>query len=253
MIANWLRREPGFFYDFLGVRTRVSYLLLPEWADGHIFGIPHPGERFLHSRAEWFGLLGAVDEASDRLVAAELGAGWGPWLVAAHAAARQKGIGEVHLIGVESSVDHAEMMRQHFADNGIDPKAHTILHAAAAPSDGTAWFPPIDPVVNWGQPAHFMPTAGMPSLSAVSLPTLLRDHLHVDFIHCDIQGSEGEVLPAAIDTLDEKVRRIVVGTHAPEVHDALLALFRAHGWTLEDQEDWSATDDGTQVWRNPKC
>src|ERR1041384_2248518 len=123
MIANWLRREPGFFYDFLGVRTRVSYLLLPEWADGHIFGIPHPGERFLHSRAEWFGLLRAVDEASDRLVAAELGAGWGPWLVAAHAAARQKGIGEVHLIGVESSVDHAEMMRQHFVDNGIDPKA----------------------------------------------------------------------------------------------------------------------------------
>jgi hypothetical protein len=75
----------------------------------------------------------------------------------------------------------------------------------------------------------------------------------VDFVHCDIQGSESEVLPAAIDTLNAKVRRIVIATHAPG-HDAnMLALFHAHGWTLEVKEDWIVPErDGTQVWSNPR-
>jgi FkbM family methyltransferase len=251
---KWLfGRTPEFYYDFLGARTRVSYVPLPKWAEGHLFGIPEAGKPFLHTREEWMGLLTAVKEASRSIVVVELGAGWGPWLVAAHAAARHRGIHDIHLIGVEGCKEHVGSMRQHFIDNDIPPECHSLILAAIGPQDGIAWFPDIDPRTNWGQPAHYHPTPNMHTLDCISLPTLLQNHPRVDFIHCDIQGGESEVLPAAIDTLDAKVRRIVVATHSPGHDETMLALFRAHGWTLEAKEDWIVPErDGTQVWSNPR-
>ena len=248
-----LQRTPGFYHDFLGVRTRIGYTPLPAWGEGHAFGMPEPGKPFLYTREEWLGLLSAVEEASDTMVAVELGAGWGPWLVAAHVAARQRGIHDIHLIGVEACKEHADWMRQHFIDNDIEPDRHNLIYGAIGPQDGTAWFPMIDPLTNWGQSAHFYPGSDMLTLTCVSLPTLLQKQQRVDFVHCDIQGSESEVLPAAIDTLNAKVRRIVIATHAPG-HDAnMLALFHAHGWRLEVKEDWMVPErDGTQVWSNPR-
>jgi FkbM family methyltransferase len=256
---KWLFGRTGeFYYDFLGVRTRVSYIPLPKWAEGHVFGIPEPGEHFLHTRAEWLGLLTAIKEASKRTVVVELGAGWGPWLVAAHAAARQRGIRDIHLIGVEGCKEHADSMHQHFVDNDIPPERHTLIHGAIGPRDGIAWFPEIDPLTNWGQPVHYHPTPNMHTLTCMSLPTLLHDHSRVDLIHCDIQGGESEVLPAAIDTLNAKARRIVVATHSPLHDGTILALFRTNGWTLEAWDPWvvpepdEAQRDGTQVWSNPR-
>jgi FkbM family methyltransferase len=253
-VLKWLfHRTPEFYYDFLGVRTRVSYVPLPTWAEGHLFGIPEAGKPFLHTREEWIGLLTAIKEADKRMVVVELGAGWGPWLVAAHAAARHRGIYDIHLIGVEGSKEHVGSMRQHFIDNGIDPESQTLIHGAVGPRDGTAWFPDIEPRTNWGQPAHYHPTPNMNTLDCLSLPTLLQNHPRVDFNHCDIQGGESEVLSAAIDTLDAKVRRIVVATHSPGHDETMLALFRARGWTLEAKEDWVVPErDGTQVWSNPR-
>src|SRR5438270_860236 len=115
------------------------------------------GRDHIRYREEWLGLLSAVEEASDTMVAVELGAGWGPWLVAAHVAARQRGIHDIHLIGVEACKEHADWMRQHFIDNDIEPDRHNLIYGAIGPEDGTAWFPMIDPLTNWGQSAHFHP------------------------------------------------------------------------------------------------
>jgi len=222
------------------VLSRTSMVALPPWI--------HLDE--VHSAKERAGLAHAIDEAIGCFVAVELGAGWGPWLVAAHAAARRKGIRNIRLIGVEACREHVEMLHQHFADNGILPSDHVIIHGAVGPHDGTAWFPEIDPMENWGQPAHFYPTPNMSTLPCISFPTLLRDHAHANFIHCDIQGSEYEVLPAAIETLNCKVRRVIVGTHSPEIDAQMRALFEGHHWHLEAAAAWTSIDDGTQVWHN---
>ena len=120
---------------------------LPQWAERHIFGFAQSNERFLHSREEWLGCLNAVAAARGQIVAVELGAGWGPWLVAAYAAARRRGIRNIKLVGVEGLPEHVEMMRQHFIDNGIRPGDHTLYQAVVGTRDGTAWFPIVEDAV----------------------------------------------------------------------------------------------------------
>ena len=57
----------------------------------------------------------------------------------------------------------------------------------------------------------------------------------VDLIHCDVQGSEYDVLTAAQETLNARVRRVVVGTHSRRIEAELLDFFAAQGWRLEDE------------------
>lgn len=255
--------EPGFFTDFLGVRTRTSIMPLPDWVSGKVFGYPCNEEKFLHSVDEWCGTLRSVIEASKSLVAIELGAGWGPWLVAAHGAARMRGIDDVRLIGVEGMAEHVTMMHQHFIDNDIEPNRHRILHGIVGTRDGTAYFPTAkDATIEWGSEAIFseVQPPDTAALDCVSLPTLMAEYPRVDIIHCDIQGAEGEVLPAALPDMTKKVRRIVVGTHSRGIEHTLFGAFLKHGWKLEVEEACTfniidgrhfAKEDGTQVWVNP--
>ena len=87
--------EPGFIVDFLGVRTRVTSLADSQRAFEGVLDIPVPGD--YHAEAiEYIGLLKSVLRARDQFVVLELGAGWGPWLVAGAKAARF-GLPEVKL------------------------------------------------------------------------------------------------------------------------------------------------------------
>ncbi len=148
--------EPGYYRDFLGVRTSIRYVHLPAYASGHVFGYPTRDTTFLHYYDEWIGVLRSVLEAKECLVAMELGAGWGPWLVAAAVAARRRGINNIRLVGVEGSTEHLAFMRQHFADNGLRPEDHTLLHGIVGPEDGVAHFPILtDATVEWGAEASF--------------------------------------------------------------------------------------------------
>ena len=83
-----LRPEPGFIVDFIGVRTRATSL----WREVQELAgtiVPPPVPSDFHAEAvERIGLLKAVKDARDQFVMMELGAGWGPWLVAGATAAR---------------------------------------------------------------------------------------------------------------------------------------------------------------------
>jgi len=268
----------GFLTDFIGTRTRCSYL--PDsyaLASGIVEGMPGT-ERFgLHEPPEWDGTLRSVLEAKSRFVAVELGAGWGPWLVAGARAAQLNGITEVHLAGVEGALGHYEFMLQHFRDNGLDPAKHNLLHAVVGVEDGVAHFPRLDvPSADWGAEARYgaggSPERHLAADSAsqmvktfdevpcVSITTLLATLPPVDLLHCDIQGAEGEVLPAAVEVLSQRVRRIIVGTHGRAIEERLMAAFGANGWILEHESPCRfnqgangtmvLTGDGTQVWRN---
>ena len=263
----------GFFTDFLGTRTRCSYLPTFYAAASGIVEGPPGTERFgLHEPPEWEGTLRSVLEAGSSFVAVELGAGWGPWLVAGAQAAQLRGVTDIHLVGVEGASGHYEFLLQHFRDNGLDPGRHHLLHAVVGVEDGVARFPKLEvPSADWGAEASYG-TEHSPSrrpeqvledfdeVRCVSIGKLLATLPLVDLLHCDIQGAEGDVLPAAIEVLSRCVRRIVVGTHGRAIEDRLMASFGANGWVLEHESPCRFSQgptgamilsaDGTQVWRN---
>jgi FkbM family methyltransferase len=262
--------EPGYWYDFLGVRTRCDYLP-PSYSvlSGTVEGTPGTERAPIHDVAEWMGTLRSVVEARSRgrLVVVELGAGWGPWLVGAARAARHLGIHEVKLVGVEGSESHVAFMLQHFQDNGLDPGAHLIIRGVVGAQDGIARFPKLpDPSADWGAVANFDRTSGaneFEEVRCVALSTLLKQLPIVDLIHCDVQGAELEVFMGNETILTSSVRRVIVGTHSRRIEAELLDFFSNAGWRLEEEEvcrllqhagpgPLGSTRDGYQVWRNPQ-
>lgn len=257
----------GFVTDFLGTKTRTGFIRGLDTVDGTVEGYPIPGN-FHAPAVEWAGALRAVLDAKDELVVVEVGAGWGPWLTACAAAAGQRGITAVRLVGLEAAAAHCEFMRQHFRDNGLDPDRHTLLHGAAAAADGTAEFPVLtDPAADYGATLHGhdpfpsrVPGSATTRVPAYSIPTLIAGHARVDLLHIDIQGTEGEVVTAAREALKAKVRRLVIGTHGRAIEQQLLEELSSAGWLLETDVPCrytphdgglALTVDGCQVWKNP--
>src|SRR5260370_733729 len=143
----------GYFIDFLGVKTRTGYISELPKEGGRVEGYPIPSS-FHATSIEWAGVLRAVLEAEKEIVAVELGAGWAPWLVTVARAAAIRGIESVRLIGVEGCEAHCAYMATHFADNGIDPRDHTLLHGVVGTKDGMAEFPHVaDPSAGYGAQA----------------------------------------------------------------------------------------------------
>ncbi len=262
--------EPEFMIDFLGGRTRVAFIKGYEDFAGRVLEAPRRGHEVLHEHDEWLGTLAAVIDAEARgeIVAIELGAGWGPWLVAvARAAAQIPAIRSVRLLGLEATPSHHAMMLQHFEDNGLHPAAHELLLAAAGDTDGVARFSKLpDPSADWGAgelSAAEIQAGGNedaePAYDEVprfAIAGLVRRYPNVDLLHVDIQGAEETALPLAMAALNERVRRVVVGTHSRAIDASLTRAFEDAGWTLEARHpctlnaDGIMSRDGTQVWRN---
>jgi hypothetical protein len=93
--------EPGYVTDFVGSRVRTSSLSdEAKVRDGQLLGLPIL--RDSQARAiEWIGLLSSVSTADSRYRAMELGAGFGPWVVAGAKAASQRGISDIKLCAIE--------------------------------------------------------------------------------------------------------------------------------------------------------
>jgi FkbM family methyltransferase len=270
MAIPQLPAEPGWYTDFLGVRTRLSFQPPGhDWLDARFLPIPTAGLIQFHDAQEWGGTLrAAIDaRARGRFVAYELGAGWGPWVATVARLAQRLGL-EPSLCAVEADAGHLEFIHTHFQDNDLPLESCRLIQAVVGAADGTAWFPAItDSASNYGASASFDATladapAGMIPLPCLSLRTLLRDETVVDLIHCDIQGAEADTMAAGIDVLSAKVRRIVIGTHGRGIEERLFHLFTGAGWRLEDDkacrmipdfqpgDPYSLAADGVQVWRN---
>jgi FkbM family methyltransferase len=223
-------------YDFLGTATRVAFK--QSWATHALPkgrfqtpGLPPKNEHYL----DWVALLRAVARAKGTFRMAELGAGWGPWLVrAAFAAKQQPQIAKVELLGVEADPTHFGWMRQHFMDNGLNPDGHILLNGAAAGKPGMVSFPVIEnPDEDYGASIASAARAQRTiTVQAYTLTELLNRFLGVvDFVHVDIQGAEYEALPLAMDVMTKQVRSVMVGTHTSDaMHEGLVAKFKASGW-----------------------
>lgn len=74
--------RPGFYTDFSGVRTRLSYFGIDSHpAEQQIGAVPFPDDA-LHAEAiEYLAAIVALEQAQESFTVVELGAGYGPWLV----------------------------------------------------------------------------------------------------------------------------------------------------------------------------
>jgi hypothetical protein len=98
-------------------------------------------------------------------------------------------------------------------------------------------------------------------MSAVTLRDVLGPFDFVDYVESDIQQSEIVVFPPYLDLLRRKVRRVHIGTHGIDVHQALYRLFEQDGWKIVFSFAPNAkhqcalgpfeTNDGVLTVRNP--
>ena len=81
---------------------------------------------------------------------------------------------------------------------------------------------------------------------------------------CDIQYAEGRVIPASMEAMTRKVKRVFVETHSSDIHEIVYRAFESHGWECRDKYGYvhgcpsvEATpfgpisfQDGIQCWVN---
>ena len=261
---------PGMTANWLGTVTRSIYNNNNSAPTGRILTpyIPSVDDGYF----EWIDLLESVLEADDGFTMVELGAGWGRWLVDAWGVLKQIGKShkEVLLVGVEAEPTHFEWMKEHFADNGLDVRRHRLIQAAVAANDGVANFV-IGHAEAWygqaivsgvGDQFNNWPEASVKEVATVSLATALKDIALVDLIDMDIQGAEADVVEASRDLLDQRVKRVHIGTHGGDIEARLRTAFAGMGWRCHydfahggDAVTPFGTvsfGDGVQSWINPR-
>jgi FkbM family methyltransferase len=261
---------PHHTIDFLGATVSREFVARLGCADE-----PYEYEPILpffdEEYFEWIHLLEAVLEAQDTFTMIELGAGFGRWVVRGGLAARQRNL-RFHLIAAEAEPTVYGWLRQNFANNGIPPDEHTLLHGAVTESPGPVAFYIGGPrggqfdcnPNEWygqclakdydlageltadGEYANFpviCHAGGWRSIEvqAVRLSSILKKLDRVDLIDMDIEGEELPIVRANIKTLDAKVKRLHIGTHSKEIEAALRELLLDHGWTCSADYSLFAT------------
>lgn len=265
LLEKYLHSPPPdstFFHSPCGSRIRRSF-------HGPEIGPTLENDVMGNELFQWIGLMEAIEGASGTFTVAEFGAGYGRWLVAAAVAMRKSRNLPVHLVGVEAEHAHFEMMRQHFLDNDLDPADHILVEAAVAESDGPVHFVQGHSHEWWGQailPSPDFgfgnwPSARVTTINSLSLATVLHGVDLVDLIDMDIQGAEAAVARAGTRILNERVRRIHIGTHNAAVEAELADVFNGLGWTCRANYPCFSTaatvmgeiefEDGVQIWINP--
>jgi FkbM family methyltransferase len=268
--------QPGFVVDFMGGRIRTTSL----WRsvrnlDGQVTPLPVPGD-FHSEAAEWIGVLKSVRSARDRFVAMELGAGFGPWLVAGGTGARARGIKDIRLYAVEADPLHFSLLKQNLDDNGFAPEQCTLLQAAVGVKADTARWPVIeDSREDWGSRPIDLSAATTDYLgrsvdkfqevAVLPVVDLVVREERWDLLHVDVQGHEVEVCRVALPEMDTRVHWLVLGTHSRLIDGQMIELLHGAGWALENEKPskfrYSSSVptleamtfvDGIQVWRNPR-
>lgn len=234
---------------------------------------------------EWIDLLNAVDDARGSFTMVELGAGFGRWAIRGALAARQRGL-TTRIVLVEAEPQHALWIRDALALNGL---SGDLVEAAIA-YDGEPVPFAISGVwgeeqkelhaTNWygqarlsgqgdetaesyfGHRIYMNDGWGQILVPAVTLEEVLEPLRFVDLIDADLQGAEKEMILNSMSVLNEKVRRIHIGTHSTEIEELGRQAFSAAGWTnvwdfsLQGESDTpygrSNFGDGVQSWINPR-
>jgi FkbM family methyltransferase len=264
--------EPGFERGCYGINVRdwLYTGVSKGYIERRAVRVDHPpvDEEYF----EWIALLTAVAAARDRFCLAEIGAGWGRWMISAAALCRQRRV-PFHLVGVEAEPSHFEWIKMVLRDNDIDPDVQDLWCGAVADRDRDAVLltGPDPPEQVWGhrtiRPDQLASWVSLPGykLRAVpgfSIETVLSRCEYVDLVDIDVQGVEHEILEPAFETLDMKVGIVHVGTHSTEAEQRLRAAFTRRGWhnafSFPSHREVTtpfgavAFTDGVETWVHPE-
>jgi len=233
---------------------------------------------------EWIDLAEAAASAKNNFLMFELGAGYGRWCINAMIALKFLNPIPFHFIAVEAERSHFQFLKDYFSAHGLNLEEHRLIEAAVDTLEGHALFHMGDPNVWYGQclDSRKLSHRILNSLKnayfnlrtvkkmdrrkevvrTITLNSILADYERIDLIDLDIQGAELEVLKASVDLLNQKVKRVHVGTHSKEIDRGLEELFRNQGWknlhlyplfsTCETPYGRVSFGDGVQSWINPR-
>lgn len=283
-------QPPAFATGFLGTLTRVHYYsdMLGDDAPLEARTVTPSHPAFDEEYFEWTDLFDALAESGPDFVMVEAGAGYGRWLVRGGLAARLQNR-RFHGVAIEGEPSHFRWLCEHCRDNGLNPADLDLVWGAVAPQPGFAPFLVGRASAYYGhavtkQASNPFPDArqrrrlkarsilGRPPagssedssslwIPAVTLQDLLAPYRRVDLVDFDVQGLELSVVTSALDLLDDRVRRLHIGTHTAEIEDGLRSLLRQRGWEkVHDYPCQTVTatpygdiqfGDGVQTWLNP--
>ena len=254
--------EPDYMIDFLGIRTSNKFIAGMSFPQSGIISpsLPIADEELF----EWIDLLTAIDRARAHMfVMMELGAGYGRWLVRAYQVLRlKKEYYTVFLTAVEPEPQHFKWISQHFTDNQINPKHHTLIQAAISDSNGVRKLLTNDKPEEWyGQALSSHGNLEVPTVTISDLLKSGGDEI-VDLLDMDIQGEELKALSHSAREVDRYVKLIHIGTHSSGIEEGLRKLFIQMGWRcrfdyrcgMTEETGYGAVNfqDGVQSWENPK-
>jgi FkbM family methyltransferase len=278
-------RESDYYMDGFGVKTLYQCVpfITSEALNLQRLELPVPDDGFHAEAIEYVAVTDALNrfQGNDSFCAVEIGAGWAPWIGLAGVIARQQGVAQITLVGVEASAQRFPLMRRHLETNDLrsanisedDAQNGSVFtrlfNGAIWTHDGVTWFPESD-VNDMGAAAtttdktidYRGSTLNHSSIPCKTLSTLLQGIGMVDFMHIDIQGAEAELLQDQIDWLSTNVRTLMVATHSRSIEGKLIDLLFDKGWQLHREKpcrvDWykdcsqvgKNLVDGSQYWLN---
>jgi len=271
--------ESGYLTDFLGVRTSAALVpWVAHLAGSIVVDIPIPDDGVRAEAIEYIALLNSLERASEgQYAVVELGASYAPWTCAAGVLAMRKGIGKISLRSVEASSFFQPHIKTNLEKNGLmNPPAGIsinvkIFAGAASTKKDEMFFPLVTSASENGgavsdenvEVDYVGRKVANEKVTTYTLDEILAGIEIVDFLHCDIQGAEREVLLGGAALLSQRVKSIFIGTHSRSIEGALIECFHTYGWNLIRERPTKfihrpelhstvgmTTRDGGQFWIN---
>ena len=287
-----VERHHEVFSRFRGWTGDVHASLVVGWIGEKIpaaFVAAPPVDRFPgfnEEYFEWIDVLEAAWQSSDLFTFLELGAGYGRWSARAACAARQ--LGKRYRLGLaEAAPRHIKQIHDVLAINGVHASDYTVFECAIAKERGEGAFiveRPDDkgPPLWYGQaltlndmdgatvagehegvPLWRMTDGwGVIKVKQIPLSEILTNYDNVDLADLDLQGVEADAVEESLSFLNDRVRRLHIGTHSHEIEARLQELLGGAGWTClrayacaqENDTPYGRITfaDGVQTWINPR-
>jgi FkbM family methyltransferase len=270
-------RSP-LWVNYLGVQTPSDFFPAHQFLPGaRMSQIPFPDDMIHAGWTEYASLLYAIETAGDTLSVGELGAAWGPWVSAAGVVGRRLGrFSKIDLVAVEASPRKHLRLTQHLLENGlVDSDTMRVRPLSGAawtqndvlrfPSDESLSLEDIGAAVTKSEHDIRGHQMEMRDVAAFGFEDIFSGMDIVDLVHFDVQGAEEDIIPAWLEQLNQRVRIMLVGTHARHIEEKLFKVLTQAGWKLLHvtpcQYGYNpnatsivgmTTRDGDYIWANPR-
>ena len=296
--------QPDAIVDYFGVSTPILCApYLADRVGQVIESPPFPDDSIRASFVEYLALTESIQKANaDSYIMMELGASYAPFAVLAATLARRLGIADIRICAVEAARNAVNAITSNFDANNLNAKQiHVIddwdqiraltaencntntsgvqayvVNGAYSSNAQTIWFPDVDCTIdNGGKVADDkldVDCRGMVCdhfpVKAFTFDQLLglfpADSI-IDLAHIDIQGAELTVVPDSISHFNQRVKRVMLGTHSRLIEGEMIKTFHRNGWILIAEEPCGfnynqslgdivgmTTKDGSQYWVNSR-